>query len=346
MTPLRGGLIGCGFFARNHLSAWRDLSQAREAEIVAVCDVNQDRAEQWARDFGVPHAYADRDTMLREREVDFMDIVTPPATHRSLVEWAARAGKHVICQKPMALSLADARAMVAACRDAGVRFMVHENFRWQSPMQELKLEAERLGELFFGRITFRTPYDVYRDQPYLAEDPRFVIADLGVHLLDLARFFLGEVEQVYCVTRHVNPRIRGEDTATMLLRMRSGAACEVDVSYSSQTEEDLFPQTLVTLEGTEGMATLGPHCRLTVTRDGDTVHRVAAAPHHDWTVPPFEEIQDSVYATQRHWIACLRAGREPDTSGEDNLRTLALVEAAYASNEQRRAIDPVEMSVG
>ncbi len=258
MRDLRGGVIGCGFFARNHLHAWREVEGM---QVAAVCDVDADRANAFAREFGVGGAYTDADEMLRKEKLDFVDIVTQPAAHRPLVELAARRGTHVICQKPLANSLEDARAMVGACQSAGVRFMVHENFRWQAPIRAVKEAAGDLGELFFGRITFRTPYDVYANQPYLAQDPRFIVADVGVHLLDLARFFLGEAERLYCQTRRINPRIEGEDTATILLRMRNGATCVVELSYFSKLEEDLFPQTLVHLEGTRGTVLLGPHYR-------------------------------------------------------------------------------------
>ena len=330
MPDLRGGVIGCGFFARNHLHAWHEIEGI---EIAAVCDVDAERANAFARAFGVRAAYRDAEQMLRREALDFVDIVTQPAAHRALVERAAGHRTHVICQKPLADSLDDARAMVEACRAAGVRFMVHESFRWQRPMRALKEAAADLGDLFFARITFRTAYDIYTVQPYLAEDSRFIIADVGVHLLDLARFFLGEAEQLYCRTRRINPTIKGEDAATLLLEMRGGATCVVELSYHSKLEEDLFPQTLVHLEGTRGSAVLGPHYQLTVTGEGGVSRRSVAPAMHAWSAPPGYAVQDSVPAIQRHWAECLREGREPETSGADNLRTLEMVFGAYASAE-------------
>jgi D-apiose dehydrogenase len=131
-SPLRGGLIGCGYFARNHLHGWREVSGA---EITAVCDLDAKRAHDTAHDFGIPAAYGDVETMLREARLDLVDVVTQPASHRSLVETVARHGIPVICQKPLAPSLQDAEAMVRACEAAGVPFMVHENFRWQTPLR-------------------------------------------------------------------------------------------------------------------------------------------------------------------------------------------------------------------
>jgi predicted dehydrogenase len=325
---LRGGLVGCGFFARNHLNAWKEV---RGAEIAAVCDLDEARARAYAAEWGIPAFYTSPETMLAEAPLDFVDVVTQPAGHRPLVELAARHGKHVICQKPLAGSMDDARAMVAVCHAAGVRLMVHENFRWQRPMRALKAAAETLGPLHFGRIGWRSAYDVYRDQPYLAEDPRFIIADLGVHLLDLARFFMGEVEQLYCQTRTVNPRVRGEDTATIMLRTAGGGSCVVELSFASRLEEELFPETLVQLEGERGSATLGPHYALAVASEAGVERRDARPHFYPWSAPMFAAIQESVVATQQHWTDCLGGGREPETSGEDNLRTLALVYGAYES---------------
>lgn len=335
IPPLRGAVIGCGFFAANHLHAWGEVTGAR---CVAVCDLDAHRAAAAAQQVQGARAYTDVPTLLREERPDFVDVVTQPGAHRAVVELAAAAGVHVICQKPLAPALPEARAMVEACRAADVRLMVHENFRWQSPLRAVAIAAREVGPLCYGRISFRSAFDVYRDQPYLADDPRFILADLGVHLLDLARFFLGEVEQLYCVIQRVNPRIRGEDTATVLLRMRSGAACVVDMSYGTRPEIDCFPQTLVQLEGPGGSVSMGPHYRLG-KRVGPVVEHTEIPPRrYSWSRPPAEAIQESVVAIQQHWVDCLRGGSEPETSGEDNLRTLALVEAAYESAAAGRAV--------
>jgi len=328
MSDLRGGLIGCGFFARNHLRAWGEV---QGAHLAAVCDPDPARAEAFATEAGTASVFTDPAEMLRVGGLDFVDIVTPPATHRALVELAANHRTHVICQKPLAPSLDDARAMVAACHAAGVRLMVHENFRWQTPMRALRDAVTELGPLFYGRIYWRTAFDVYHDQPYLAEDARFILADLGVHLLDLARFLFGEAGSVYCQTQRVNPRIRGEDVATVMLRMGSGATCLVELSYASRLENDPFPQTLLELEGAHGTVALDRDFQLTlVTERGVSKRSVAPAPL-TWGSPLMLHIQESVVRIQQHWVDCLRTGREPETSGTDNLGTLGLVEAAYAS---------------
>lgn len=328
MSNLQGGLIGCGFFAPNHLHAWQEV---QGAEITAVCDLDEDKALACSQKFGVGSIYTNVGEMLDAESLDFIDIVTQPATHHSLVEAAVSHGLPVICQKPLAPSLAEARAIIEACRDADVPLMVHENFRWQRPMRALKDAVDELGELFFGRISFRSAYDVYADQPYLAEDERFIIHDLGIHLLDLCRFFMGKAEKLYCQTQRVNPEINGEDTATIMLEMTTGATCVVEVSYASKLERELFPQTLVHLEGVRGSATLGADHHLTVVKEGEFTHDTVKPRTFPWNTPPFEALQDSVVSIQQHWVECLSEGREPETSGVDNLQTIELVFGAYAS---------------
>ncbi|MBM3459495.1 MAG: Gfo/Idh/MocA family oxidoreductase [Armatimonadetes bacterium] len=333
---LRGTLIGCGFFARHHLNGWQAV---RGADLVAVCDREEQKARAAAAEWGVPACYSDPEELLDREQPDFVDVVTQPATHRALVELAASRGIPVICQKPMAFELEEARAMVAACAAAGVPFMVHENFRWQSPMRIARAAVGEIGPLSFGRISWRIGEDIYGNQPYLAREPKLVLADMGVHCLDLARFFLGEFTRLYGQTVHSDPRVVGEDQATVLLRAESGASCVVELSYFSLQAEELFPQTLVYLEGRDGSVSLGAGFELAV-RVREQVRRDRVPPPvHPWSVPPFEAIQDSVLNIQQHWTDCLRSGSPPETSGADNLRTLELVEAAYRSAESGTVVE-------
>lgn len=329
MTPLRCAVIGCGFFAQFHLHAWRQMAGVT---LAAVCDRDVERATAAARTFDVPAWYTDAEAMLDAGGLDFVDVATTPPSHRALVEAVAQRRLPVICQKPLAFDLADARAIVAACREAEMPLMVHENFRWQRPMRALRerIDAGAIGRPVYGRISFRTATDVYANQPYLRHDERLVLADMGVHLLDLTRFFFGEPRSLACHALHVDPTVRGEDTAIVLVGF-DNAACLVEASYASNGGREVFPQTLIHVDGTDGALDLGPDYVLThCARDG-TVRERSEVPiaRYPWSSPGMEAIQESVAAIERHWVECLAAGRTPETSGEDNLRTLELVEGAY-----------------
>ncbi|MAU94355.1 MAG: oxidoreductase [Fulvimarina sp.] len=334
----KGALIGCGFFAQNQLHAWGEISGA---EIVALCDRDEARLSETAARFGIARTYRDVGEMLAAEAIDFVDIATTAPSHRPLVEMAARAGRHVICQKPFAETMEDARAMVAAVEEAGRVLMVHENFRWQSAIRRA-IETVRggaIGEPFFGRISFRSGYDVYAGQPYLAEGERFIIEDLGIHILDIARAFFGDVDRLASTTRRVNPQIHGEDVATMLLSHAGGVTSVVDCSYATRREPETFPQTLIEIDGTDGTLRLDAGYRLTVQSGGKENVRDVSPPLLAWAERPWHNIQESVRTIQQHFVDCLAEGRQPETSGADNLKTLALVEAAYRSAETGRTVE-------
>ena len=336
---LRGGLIGCGFFAINQLHAWRDVAGAG---IVALCDRDPARLALVGNLFGIDRRYADAAAMIEAERLDFVDIATTLPSHRGLVELAARSHLPVICQKPFAATLADARAMVEACAAVGVPLMVHENFRWQSALRAVRavIDGGTIGRVFWGRVSFRSAYDVFSRQPYLATGERFIIEDLGIHSLDVARFLFGDVTRLSARTARINPAIRGEDVATMLLDHVSGATSVVDCSYASKLAQEAFPQTLVEVDGADGSIRLGLDYRLTVTDADGTRETDVAPPLLPWASRPWHNIQESVLAIQAHWVDALRHGREPETSGRDNLQTLALVEAAYRSAASGASVDP------
>ncbi|MGY5801069.1 Gfo/Idh/MocA family protein [Rhizobium sp. LEGMi12c] len=338
MAELKGALIGCGFFAINQMHAWQDVEGA---SIVAICDRDPERLKLVGDQFGIERRYADAAAMFADGGFDFVDIATTVASHRALVEMAASHRIPAICQKPFAKTLSDAKAMVAACATAGVPLMVHENFRWQTPIQAVKtvLQSGAIGEPFWGRFSFRSGYDVFSGQPYLAEGERFIIEDLGIHTLDIARFILGDVASLTARTKRVNPKIKGEDVATILLDHESGATSIVDVSYASKLATEPFPETLIELDGTKGSIRLSQGYRLEVSGpDGVTISD--ASPRLlSWASRPWHNIQESVLAIQQHWADRLANGGETSTSGADNLKTMALVEAAYESAASLRSVD-------
>lgn len=337
--PLRAAVIGCGFFAQNHLNAWREIGGI---QLLAVCDRDIEKARRASATFNVPGVYGDAEALFAHEALDFVDIATTMPSHRALVELAARHKVAAIVQKPFAPSFADCVAMVEACRGAGVPLMVHENFRFQAPMLAVQrvLASGAIGTPTFARLSFRTGYDVYANQPYLAQEERFILLDLGIHVLDIARVFLGEVDTVQCRTQSVKPGIRGEDMATVLLGHANGATSVVDCSYASKLSPDLFPQTTVTIEGTRGSLVLGADFRLDVFADGHRTTQDTSTPLRAWTSQPWHVAQESVFNTQRHWVESLRRGSEPGTSGADNLKTYALVDAAYEAARMQRAVRP------
>lgn len=337
MAMVKGALIGCGFFAVNQMHGWQDLA---DVAIVAICDRDPERLRIVGDAFGVARRYASAEAMFADGGFDFVDIATTVGSHRALVELAASHKVPAICQKPFAPTLDDAKAMVTAAEQAGIPLMIHENFRWQTPILAVRqiLDSGAIGTPFWGRVSFRSGFDVFSGQPYLAKGKRFIIEDLGIHSLDIARFLFGDANHMTARTRRINPEIAGEDVATMLLDHDNGITSIVDVSYATTLPEEPFPQTFVEVDGSKGTLRLGKDYRLTVHGLDGTTESIVAPNLLPWASRPWHNIQESVALIQKHWIERLAAGREPDTSGRDNLKTFALVEAAYLSAERGETI--------
>src|SRR5262245_31180144 len=151
MKELRFGILGAGFWSQFQLAGWNELKGVR---CVAIYNRTRSKAEALAARFGVPSVYDDADELLRREQPDFIDVITDVDTHNQFVRLAARHRTPVICQKPMARSLAEAERMVEVCQRARVPFLIHENWRWQTPIRRLRkiLDAGKIGKPFRARI--------------------------------------------------------------------------------------------------------------------------------------------------------------------------------------------------
>lgn len=342
---VKGAMIGCGFFAENQFRAWSEMDGV---DIVAVCDLNRDRLEHFKQQFSVHNCYEDALKMLSETDLDFVDIAAPSSSHGVLVTMAAQKGINIICQKPFASSLSEAERLIALCDAQGVCLTIHENFRWQSAIRKVieTVRDGRIGNPFFGRISYRNGFDVFRQQPYLAHSERFIVEDLGIHILDVARALFGNVESLFCQTSRINEHILGEDVATIMLQHQQGVTAVVDCSYATTLSDDPFPQTLIDIDGTHGSLRLRADYQLEI-HDGAGCQIVDVAPNPpQWSEPPWSLIQDSVLRFQVDWLACVQVGRIPETHGHDNFQTLKLVEAAYQSARSGAAVTPDTMRFG
>jgi len=341
VKPTRIAVIGCGFYAQNHLASWRDLALAG-AKLTAVCDVAADKARAAGESFGVPW-FTDPDLMLKATRPDLVDIVTRADSHRPLAELALSHARGVIVQKPFAPTLADAKAIVRSAARRGKWLAVHENFRWQPPLRRAIRMIDRgdIGPPSFARIHFRIGFDVYATQPYFLTEKQLCIADVGVHLLDLARRVQGEVQHLSTETQQRNPRLVGEDTATILLRHTSGAVSLVEATYESRRLPDPFPETLMEVEGPDGAISVTLGGRIELSRHGTLRRSTTRYRFADWMDNPRWAVsQAGALECCRHLLASFRAGRPAETSGQDNLQTAALVDAAYRAAATGRVTRP------
>ncbi|MBN1672585.1 MAG: Gfo/Idh/MocA family oxidoreductase [Kiritimatiellae bacterium] len=327
---LRFAAVGCGFWADFQICGWKELAGV---ELVALCNRTRAKAEALAAKHGVPQVYARAAELFVNERLDFVDIITAPETHEALVLLAAEHRVPVICQKPMSTSYASAEKMVAACAAAGVPFFVHENHRWQLPTRKLKemLDSGVIGHPFRARLSFSYDFPVWENQPYLAQLEQFILADVGPHVLDVTRFLFGEVQSVYGQTARIHSFLKGEDVATVTMRMRSGMHCTAEMSFASIVEEQSFPEILVWVEGTAGSAALLPGFVLKTTTKQGTQARRLEPPSYPWADPAYAVSHASIVDTNRDILRALRGEKQAETTGADNLKTLRLVFAAYES---------------
>jgi len=327
---LRVAILGCGFWSRFQIPAWLELPNVR---CLAVCDWSAERAEATARRFQIPRFYGDASDLMANEKADVVDIITSPDTHRDLVLLAASHRTPVICQKPMAGDFATAKEMVRVCRDAGIPFFVHENWRWQRPIRRLKgvLESGEIGRPFRARIDFNTSFPVFKNQPFLRELDELIVMDLGSHILDVARFLFGEAQSVYCLLERIHPDIRGEDVATILLRMRDGTSVACNLSFASRSEIERFPETYFFVEAEHGSVTLGPDFWIRVITENGTRILQYPSPVYSWADPNYALVQASIVECHRNLRQGLEQQGKAETTAEDNLRTMELVFASYRS---------------
>lgn len=344
MQKLKFAILGTGFWANYQIPAWFALDGV---ELVALYNRTGAKAEVFARQYNVPNVYDNVDQLLDRHadELDFVDIITDVDTHALFVEKAARRGLAVICQKPMGPSLETARHMVDTCRQAGVPFFIHENFRWQTPLRQLKtvLDSGEIGQSFKARVSFCSGFPVFENQPFLAELEQFILTDIGSHILDVSRFLFGEAASLYCQTSRVNPAIQGEDVANVIMQMQSGLTCYAEMSYASILEREVFPQTLVSVEGSAGSVVLAPDYTIRITTqkaDGSRITRQLTAPPPDypWADPDYALVHSSIVDCNRNLLAALRGQHPAETTGTDNFETIRLVYAAYDSAARNEVI--------
>ncbi len=338
MRELRFAVFGAGFWANFQLGGWTELKGAR---CVAVYNRTLSRAREMASRYGVPTAYDDAEELLAKEQLDFIDVITHPSTHPTFVKMAAQRRIPVICQKPMAESLEQARDMVRTCREAGVPFYIHENWRWQDGIRRVKaaLDSGEVGAPFRARIDHTSDYPVFSKEPGLKDWKRYILADVGVHLLDTARFLFGEARNLYCQTHKVHTDLKGEDVATVMLSMASNVTVTVYMGFpENHVERDIFPETRVFIEAEKGSVELALDHWLRVTTGKGTFATRRVPRAYPWGEPDYAPFCSAIVPTNANLLRALRGEGEAESTAEDNLKTVELTFAAYESAETGRAI--------
>lgn len=337
MQKLHFAVIGTGFWSNYQIPGWLELGNLK---CLAAYNRTVEKARKIGQKFDIPYIYDNPETLVKNHDdLDFVDICTHVETHLPFTKLAAEHGLDVVCQKPMAGNLKDAREMLDICTHNGVKLFINENFRWQAPIRALKaiIDSGKIGKPFKARISFCTNFPVFENQPFLKEASHFIIADVGSHTLDVCRFLFGEAETLYCQTAQINPTIQGEDVASILLKMVSGLTCFVEMSYASRLEKDSFPEVLVLVEGSLGSVNLDHGYEIKITNKQGTVNTIVEPQHYPWVNPEYAVVHSSIVDCQRNLLDGLR-GKEAETTGADNLKTMELVWGSYHSADKNELV--------
>ena len=334
----KGALIGCGFFATNHMYAWKEL---KNVEIIAVCDLNIRKVRHFKDKFKIKHSYVSINKMIDDLSLDFVDVVTTMETHLEICNLLAKYKIPTSVQKPFSNNLINAEKIVRSYKKYKTPLMVHENFRWQTPLLRLKeiINKKNLRKPFYSKISFRHANPVgYTNQSYLYDLAEYLTLDVGIHLYDLSRFYMGEAESVYTYNQNTNKKFKGETAFTSIIKHKNHSVSIVDASISSIKYPDRFAQTLVNIEFENGSIELNHNYKIFLhTKNKVKIYSVKPK-KLNWISKPWDQIQESIVNTHKHFIYCLKNKKEPETNGEDNIKSLSLVFASYKSDKLRKEI--------
>ncbi|MCC7419517.1 MAG: Gfo/Idh/MocA family oxidoreductase [Planctomycetaceae bacterium] len=348
---VRIGCIGAGFIMADcHLVAYK----AAGLNPVAIASRHFERAQSVAARHGLPTVHRTVDELLADPNVEVLDIAVPPDVQLEIVREAVRHAGHIrgiLAQKPLGVDLAEAREIVRLCREAGITLAVNQNMRYDQSIRGCRslLRSGRLGEPVFASIDMRA---VPHWMPWQERLGWVTLRIMSIHHLDAFRFLFGDPERVFASIRP-DPRTarkfaHEDGLALYILVYANGlrAASWDDVWAGPALEgagKDIGIRWRV--EGTEGMArgTIGwpdyPNPTPS-TLDYTTIHDAGV-----WHQPRWKEVwfPDAFLGTMAQLLCALEEGREPEISGDDNLQTMALVEACYVSAREHRAVSPREL---
>jgi predicted dehydrogenase len=323
MKPIPIGLIGCGGISRAHARGYQNLPEI--FQVTATCDVVESSAAERGKQLGSKQIYTDYEKMLKEADIEAVDICLPHDLHAEVSNVALEAGKHVIVEKPIAITLAEADSMIATAEKSGAILMVALNERYDPAHVRIKqmIADGNLGELICIRIDHNQNVSLPKGH-WIRSRKRLgggVLIGSGIHRVDLLRWFGGEVTRVANFHVKQPERMEGEVAVVMSALMESGCIGEVTAIWAVRKAPWYEG---VWVYGTEG-----------------SVYRINGL---FWDSPNgYVKLDvpeaDSFTEELRHFGQCIANGSEPLTSGKEARRSLEVVLAAYRSGDSGKMIN-------
>ncbi len=337
---LKFALVGCGRIAKRH-SELLGLGQIQGAKLVAVCDIVEDRSKKLANQFSITY-YTDMHLMMQKENIDVVVVLTESGYHAKNVIELAQYGKHIVVEKPMALTLDDADAMIQACDKAGCKLFVVKQNRFNVPVVKLReaLEQGRFGKLVLGTVRVRwcRPQDYYDQAPWRgtwAMDGG-VLTNQASHHVDMLEWMMGDVESVFARGATALANIEAEDTAVVTLKFRNGALGVIEATTATRPND---------LEGSISVLGEGG----TVEIAGFAVNKmktwsfVDAKPGDEDVMEKYSVNPPNVYgfghqAYYEYVVDCISNNGPHLVDGHVGRRSLELINAIYESIETGKEV--------
>lgn len=334
-------IVGCGFIAKKHATA---IEKTDGANLVAICDRIPETMEFYESEYNAK-AYTDLEEMLQKEEIDVVCICTPSGLHAPLAVQVANAKKHIVLEKPIAMTLEDTDKIISACKENDVKLSVVHPNRFRPVVQELRkiLDQNLLGKISHANATvnWNRGQEYYDQAPWRGtkEHDGGVLMNQAIHNLDLLLWFMGQPEQIFSMEATRLRNIEAEDVSTGLIKFKSGALGVVETSttvYPKNFEES------ITIFGEKGTVKIGGANALYFEQleiEGMSESDVQKIK---------QDIKSDPWGTPGHqWIIAdmvesIKLNRTPAVTGEDGRKALELVTAFYESANKNQLIQYAE----
>jgi predicted dehydrogenase len=337
---LKFALVGCGRISKRH-SELLGLNQIKNAELVAVCDIIEEKAKYIAEQFNIPY-YTDMDIMMQNKNIDVVSVLTESGYHAKHVVNLAKYGKHIIVEKPMALTLNDADDMIKACDKNGCKLFVVKQNRFNVPVIKLKeaMDEKRFGKLVLGTVRVRwSRNQAYYDQSWWRgrwDMDGGVLTNQASHHIDLLEWMMGDVESVFAKSTTALVDIEAEDTAIVTLKFKNGALGIIEATTAVRPK-DL--EGSISILGETGTVEIGGfavnkmiHWNFTNQKNGDSdvMKKYSVNPPNIYGFGHqayYEHVVDSILNNKKHLV-----------DGLEGRKSLELISAIYESIETGKEV--------
>jgi predicted dehydrogenase len=346
MDVIRWGVIGCGGIA-DRRTIPEGIIPSKESKLVAVMDLNKRTAKRVSEKYGVERFYTNEEELLKDPAVDAVYIATPSYLHAKQSVMAAEHGKHVLCEKPLALTIKECNDVLAACKRNNVKLQVGFMMRFHACHREaLRIINEGLiGQPVMGRAQLTCWYPeilgAWRQDPRLGGGGSLM--DMGIHCIDLLRMFFGEVMEVTAFTDTLIFKYPVEDVSVVTLRFKDGPYGVVDNHFNIP---DSAAQNRLEIYGTKGCiltdGTIGQDSRGKIkvyTQEAEAGYD-AAQKREGIQMREIEPEYVNIYKGEiEHFVTCIKKNVEPVNSGYEAVQNLKVVLAAYESSKTGRKVE-------